>query len=112
MEIRFERHEHRRLCDSRAAMARRWGTGRASLVEQRLQEMDAVDCLADLDTLPHIDVHSDGLRLQVSVDDGLVLLLRPDDGRNPSGQLAWAAVTIVTVVDLVEGRGLEDREER
>jgi len=109
VEIRFQRHDHRRLCNSRAAMAGRWEAGRAALLEQRLHELDAVDCLADLDTLPHVEVRDDGERLHVGVDGGLDLVLRPEDGRNPSGDLAWTAVTIVTLVDIVNGPVMEER---
>ena len=112
MEIRFERHDHRHLCNSRAALAGRWGAGRAALLEQRLQELDAVDCLADLDTLPHVEVRDDGTRLHVGVDGGLDLLLRAEDGRNPSGDLAWTEVTVVTLVDIVDGPVMEDRSDR
>lgn len=105
MEIFFRRREFHSLCNSRAALARRWGNERAGLVAQRLHELAALDCLADVDHLPHVVLRRHGRSIQVSVDDTLSISLLAVDGQPALARAELAAVTEIVVDDILDGGG-------
>jgi len=109
MEISFRTSKLAKLCSSKKEMQRRWGALRAGRVEQRLQEMQAVDNLGDLSTLPAARCHelSGDRKGQLAVDVGHPdrLVFRPTEDpppRKPDGGLDWQAVTSVTVLEVVD----------
>jgi hypothetical protein len=105
MEILFRRRELQALCNSRAALERRWGTERAGLLAQRLHELAALDCLADVDCLPHLGLRRRGRSAHVAVDDLLTVRLRAVDGEAALGRADLTQVTQIVIDDLVDSGG-------
>jgi hypothetical protein len=105
MEIFFRRRELQTLCNSRAALERRWGTERAGLLAQRLHELSALDCLADVDHLPHVALTRRGRSIHVFVDDLLSVALLALDGQPGLGRTDLGEVTGVVIDDLLEREG-------
>jgi hypothetical protein len=102
MEILFRRRELQALCNSRVALERRWGSERAGLLAQRLHELAALDCLADVDRLPHVALRRRGGAVMVSVDDALGMVLLAVDGQPALGRADLSGVSDVVIDDLVE----------
>jgi hypothetical protein len=105
MEIFFHRRELQTLCNSSAALARRWGDERAGLLAQRLHELAALDCLADVDHLPHVALRRHGRYVQVSVEDTLSISLLTVDGQPPLTQTDLITVTEIVIDDILEPGG-------
>jgi plasmid maintenance system killer protein len=70
LDISFKTRKLAKLCNSRDAARKKWGTERGDKVMQRLNEMRAADTLADLMRLPQAKCHSlrADLKGQWSVD--------------------------------------------
>lgn len=105
MEIFFRRRELQALCNSRTALERRWGLERAALLAQRLHELAALDCLADLDHLPHVAFAPQGRGILVAVDKGLAVKLAAPDGQAPLSRAQPHDVKEVVIEDLTEEGG-------
>jgi hypothetical protein len=67
VDIRFRSRELQHLCNRHAALKSQWGGPAASAIAQTLHELDALERLGDLETLPYI-------RLQRDDEDGSVLI--------------------------------------
>ncbi len=78
MEIRFDREELGSVCNSKAALMRRWGSERGAVVAQRLSELHALDRLADLEYLPHIDAEPRRRRTSVAAGPDLAIIVREE----------------------------------
>jgi hypothetical protein len=104
MEIFFRQRDLQALCNSRAALERRWGVERAGLLAQRLHELAALDCLADVDHLPHVALRRRGRSIHVSVDDVMTVALQAVDGQPALGRADLATVTEIVVDRLVDHR--------
>lgn len=100
MEIQFRRPELHALCNSGARLARRWGRETSELVAQRLHEIAALDCLADLCELPHIAIAPDGTRLRLAVDESLVITLGACDGERSLARRDPAEITAVVIEEI------------
>lgn len=105
MEILFRRRELQALCNSRSALERRWGAERAGSLAQRLHELAALDCLADVDHLPHVALRTRGRSVHVSVDEVLTVALQAVDGQPALGRADLTNVTEIVIDDLVEKGG-------
>lgn len=106
MEISFETEKLAKLCNTRAALERTYGVACARRLGQRLQELEAVDCLADMVFgRPHeLKGDRDG---QVSVDlvHPLRLIFRPTSQPPPlktDGGLDRQKVQSVTIVEVTD----------
>ncbi len=88
----------RDCCDSRH-MARKWGAARSRLISHRLQQLEAMASILDLTFLP-LDARNVGSKIEVSVDDELVLLLDPKPDPGPSGDDEATITVVVKSVDL------------
>lgn len=66
------------MCNSKPALVRRWGSERGAVVAQRLSELHALDRLADLQSLPHIDVKHGRKRISVSAGPDLAIVVREE----------------------------------
>jgi len=75
LEITFIRPELCALCSSKAALARRWGPERGAVVAQRLAELQALDRLADLEHLAHVDVADGEAGAAISAGDDVVIIV-------------------------------------
>ena len=74
MDIDFSCPDLRAVCNSKAALERRWGLRRGDLLAQRLAELQAIDCLEDLQHLPHINVMKDSSGTRISAGGDLVIV--------------------------------------
>lgn len=72
--LRFNDDNVWRDCCDLAQMRRRWGAERTRQISHRLQQLDAMTSLTDLDFLP-LDSRTFDSRVEVDVDDELVLVL-------------------------------------
>lgn len=104
MDLRFLSHDLQRLCNRHRAMTARWGAERAAQVAQRLQELDAVDQLGDLELLPYIRVVPGEGANELLVDDGngirIRLVVEPE--RNPEGEdPTWRLCSAAAIVEVV-----------
>lgn len=105
MEIHFGRRELQALCNSKDALVRRWGHERAELVAQRLQELATLDCLADVDHLPHVATDRHGHSIHVSVDDVVRICLLAVDGRPALTRSDLTAVAEIMIDDILDAGG-------
>jgi hypothetical protein len=84
-------------------MNQRWGNAGAALVAQRLQELDAVERLGDLELLPYlrlVPVRS-GV-VTVRDRNGVQIRLRPEvHKRSGSAPMRWRDSTKVVILDVV-----------
>src|SRR5438270_11410062 len=82
MDVQFEDADLYRTCNRRLAMARRWGDDAATAIGQHLQELEAVETLADMAQLPHIQVTHQGVDGEAAVEatSGVRIGLRWDSG--------------------------------
>jgi hypothetical protein len=84
-------------------MVRRWGDGRATALAQRLQELDAADCLGDVADLPYVAVTTGRANSNIEIRDteDLVIVCRASIGRGeiPKGG-SWRALTALTIADV------------
>jgi hypothetical protein len=106
MEIQFRRPELHALCNSRAQLARGWGRETSELIAQRLHEIAALDCLADLYELPHILIEPHASRLQVAVNNSIVITLGACDGERPLVRRDPVKIRAV-VVEAIDGKDQE-----
>lgn len=74
--LRFKDEAVRRGCCDLVDMRRRWGESRSRQISHRLQQLEAMTTVADLEFLP-LDSRRVGESIVVSVDDELVILLDP-----------------------------------
>lgn len=73
--LRFARESVWRDCSDAAHMHTRWGPKRARLISRRLQQLEAMTALADLDFMPfESHDHGDGV-VEVAIDDDLSLFV-------------------------------------
>jgi hypothetical protein len=99
VEITFIEPDLCALCNSKAALARCWGPERGALVAQRLAELHALDRLADLKDLAHIDVTAGENGTVISAGGQLVIVVEATPG-GATGDLETLKVLAI-----------EDREE-
>ncbi len=72
--LRFNDENVWRDCCDASNMLRRWGAERTHQIAHRLQQLDAMTSLTDLEFLP-LDSHTLDGRVEVDVDDELALVL-------------------------------------
>lgn len=89
--LRFGDETVWRDCCDPAHMRRRWGVARTRQISHRLQQLDAMTSLADLDFLP-IDCRTVDGRVEVDVDDDLVLVLDPPEPPQPADLMATVII--------------------
>jgi hypothetical protein len=75
------------------------------LLAQRLHELAALDCLADVDHLPHVALRRRGRSIHVSVDQALSISLLAFDGQPALSRADLTAVTEIVIDDILERGG-------
>lgn len=106
MDISFETEKLAKLCNSQASLRRAYGDVCAKRIGQRLQELEAVECLADMVFgRPH-ELKADRAG-QVSVDlvHPLRLIFRPTVQPPPTktdGGLDRTRVKSVTIIEITD----------
>jgi hypothetical protein len=101
LNLNFRDRSLQALCNSEAALRRRWGRERSRMLAQRLQELDALDCLGEVRHLLHVRVvaDEDSGEIAVSVADGLELRVVPSSDSS-GGQ--WDEATEITIAAVLE----------
>lgn len=109
MEVIFNSRKMQKICASERGMKRECGPVRAKILARRLQQLQAVDNLADLKALPQVNCHElSGNRkgqLTVDLDQPYRLAIEPLDDpvpRQDDGGLDWEAVTGVVVLEIFD----------
>jgi proteic killer suppression protein len=104
MEIAFETGKLARLCSSGAALDRLYGTACAARLRQRLQQLEAVESLADMVFgRPHELAGNRAGQLSVDLVHPLRLIFRPTAVPPPTktdGGLDRAKVKSVTIIEV------------
>lgn len=85
MRLRFESEGLRRDCGSSSRARRRWGSDIALRVAMRLQQLEAMASLHDLAFLPFDHTEGPSGRIEVVVDESLVVVVRPGPVINEEG---------------------------
>ncbi|HEX8099931.1 MAG TPA: hypothetical protein VF660_06990 [Actinomycetota bacterium] len=104
MDLRFGSVDLQQACNREAALVARWGRQRATSIAQRLQELDAVERLGDMELLSYVRVRSAGKANHVIVEDndgvriGLALDL---EGGSSNSEIEWEACRAATIVTVV-----------
>ena len=83
--VRFRSDDVRRACCDLAWMRRCWGPDRARAVSRRLQQLEAMETLADLAFLPFDCSEHDGGVFEVAVTDQLALFVERGPGISQRG---------------------------
>ena len=110
MDISFASSKLKRQCTEERLLVRTHGTQRAKLIRRRLDDVAAVETLADLKHLPgrwhELQENRKG-QLSVDLDGPYRLILTPEgEGKyKPDGGLDWTLVRAVCV------HGVEDTHE-
>jgi hypothetical protein len=102
VDIHFSCPDLRALCNNKAALARRWGIRRGSLVAQRLAELQAIDSLEDLQHLRHINVTTGVRGTRISASDDLAILVAA--GTSEGGEVVLQRLTVLAIEELKERR--------
>jgi hypothetical protein len=103
VDLRFLNGALQKLCNSRAALVKQWGAATASVVAQRLHELDAMDCLGDVGDLSYvrITVADGGDQLHVGDTDGVVVILVPDGVTATEEAETWRECTAAMISDVI-----------
>lgn len=109
MLIQFRNKKLEKVFSSEKDMVRTYGTEQGRLLIRRVSELRAARCLADLRLLPQLRAHElTGNRkgqISITVRHPYRLILISADNpepKLPDGGLDWAAVTEVTVIEVVD----------
>lgn len=107
MEISFNTAKLAKLCNSQKALRAEHGTRMASVIAQRLLELEAADNLEIMRSLPAARCHELGQNLKGLLAITLVhpdrLCFKPDHDPIPKkadGGLDWSLVTKIVVVGI------------
>jgi hypothetical protein len=98
MDIYFANSALGAECNSKAALARRWGPERGVLVEQQLTELQALDCLDDYLGLPHVEARATRQMTTLRTARDLVIVVRADQEATTETQ----RLTVVAVEERAE----------
>lgn len=97
LTLRFANDAVWRDCCDGPHMQRRWGLERARHISRRLQQLEAMTALADLDFMPFDSrEHDDGL-VEVAVDEAVSVFMRHDNHR-PQEEGPLSATLIVSAL--------------
>lgn len=110
MDIIFNTSKMRKICNSAEMMRKEFGGPRAQLLQKRLVDMGAADCLEDLRLLPgHYHVlENRGYEIAVSLDGPYRLIFAPAHAPvplNDGSALDWRLVTQVTILRIEDYHG-------
>lgn len=92
MDIYFASRALGEQCNSKAALARRWGPERGALVEQQLTELQALDRLEDYVGLPHVRASSTRETTTLHAGENLVIVLIASEGPAETQRLTVIAI--------------------
>lgn len=108
MEVYFEDRRLQKLVSSGARLQAKYGQQMASRIKQRLAELEAVDNVADLHSLPgrwhELSANRAG-QYSGDLEHPRRLIIEPADQPPPqqrSGGIDWSLVTEVVVVEITD----------
>ena len=107
MKVEFDDPKLRRMAEDERKLVRRFGSGCAKRVRQRLVHLRAVDNVLDLKELPgkwHALEADRSEQWSADLEQPLRLIIRatPPVPRTATGGVDWALVERVTVVEIVD----------
>ncbi len=109
MDVTFTTNKLAKLCNAERKLRGEFGPRMASLIQQRLVELDAADTLEDMRFLPGARCHElqadRAGQLAVDLVHPKRLVFRPDHEPIPTradGGLDWEAVTAIVVIEIVD----------
>jgi len=97
--VRFRGADARRACCDLAWMRRRWGPDTARSISRRLQQLEAMESLADLAFLPFDCTWRDDGAFEVAVTGQLALVIE----QGPATSERGATMNTITII------GMQDR---
>jgi hypothetical protein len=97
--VRFGSDDIRRACCDLAWMRRRWGEDAARSVSRRLQQLEAMEAVADLAFLPFDYREHEGGVFEAAITDQLALVIEQDPATSQQG----ATMNTITIT------GMRDR---
>jgi plasmid maintenance system killer protein len=112
MNIIFKTGKFKKQCNSKMQLVRAYGSRRAALILQRLDELYAAETLETFRFLPQARCHElkgnyEGL-LSVDLDHPYRLLFKPANNpvpRKPDKGLDWSGVTEIEIVGVEDTHG-------
>jgi proteic killer suppression protein len=109
VEIYLRTRKLQKTCNSAKAMRAKWGRERAKKLQQRLAELSAAECLADIAKLRAARCHELKGSLAGTLSVDLVqpyrLLFIPTNDpvpKKPDGGLDWSRVTEIEIVSVTD----------
>lgn len=110
MDIQFDNAQIRKLCNDQRSLEQKLQKKRAEMVAIRLQQMQHVENLAQMNQFPQAKCHPllrGGRRgqLAVWVDNKYRIVFEPAHEPRPTkedGSLDWAQVTAIKVIEIVD----------
>lgn len=108
MPIKFRTTKLRKICNSRDAARKSFGTAGGDTLIRRLAELSAAESLQDIRNLPAMRCHElKGNRkgqLACDVKHPLRIVFRPNEPalRLPDGGLDWTKITEIEVLEIVD----------
>lgn len=91
--VEFGSADARQACCDLASMRRRWGPDTARSISRRLQQIEAMESLADLAFLPFDSHERDSGLFEVAVTDQVVLVIEHDHATQPGVAMNTTTVT-------------------
>jgi hypothetical protein len=107
MDVHFQDEDLCRTCNHSAAMTKEWGEEAAVAVGQHLQELEAVETLADVAQFPHLRVTGAGdAHAWVQATSGVRIGVRWDTSdQSDDPEDTWGDVTVIVVETIAVNRG-------
>ena len=97
--LRFASEAVWRDCCDAVYMRHRWGSDRARRLSRRLQQLEAMTSLDDLDFMPfNSHEHVDG-SVEVVIDDDSSLLMREVDQQQEDAPMLHATTVLISAVN-------------
>ena len=116
MDIYFNSEKLQKNCNSEKLSVKKWGPEMAKLIQQRLMELRAADCLSDISNLPPPRCHMlDGNRdgcFAVDLKDPFRLVFEPLHNPLPlkdDGGIDRTRVTSILILEVVNYHGKQKR---
>jgi hypothetical protein len=97
--VQFGSDDARRACCDLASMRRRWGPDTARSISRRLQQIEAMETLADLAFLPFEYHERDSGLFEVAVTDQIALVIEHDHATQPGAPMNTTTVTVTGIRD-------------
>jgi hypothetical protein len=97
LTLRFASDSVRRDCCDAPHMRRRWGVGRARLISRRLQQLEAMNSLTDLDFMPFDSREGEDGMVEVALDERLAVFVQRDDDQQQEGGPMGTTIVISAV---------------